>query len=48
MITKAHITRRAARDNVPAVTVERDYVLAHVIAGFATLDDDTVLICTQI
>jgi hypothetical protein len=28
MITKAHITRRAAQDNVPAVTVERDYVLA--------------------
>ncbi len=35
MITKAHITRRAAQDNVPAVTVERDYVLAHVIAGAA-------------
>ena len=44
MITKAHITRRAARDNVPAVTVERDYVLTHVIAGFATLGDDTGLV----
>ena len=44
MITKAHITRRAAQDNVPAVTVERDYVLAHVIAGFATLGDDTRLV----
>lgn len=44
MITKAHITRRAAQDNVPAVTVERDYVLAHVIAGFATLGDDTGLV----
>lgn len=44
MITKAHITRRAARDNVPAVTVERDYVLAHVIAGVATLGDDTGLV----
>jgi predicted nucleotidyltransferase component of viral defense system len=44
MITKAHITRRAARDNVPAKTVERDYVLAHVIAGVATLKDDTGLI----
>ncbi|MGB5717774.1 MAG: hypothetical protein WBN81_11845 [Gammaproteobacteria bacterium] len=44
MITKAHITRRAARDNVPAKTVERDYVLAHVVAGVATLEDDTGLI----
>ena len=44
MITKAHITRRAAQDNVPAVTVERDYALAHVIAGFATLGDDTGLV----
>lgn len=44
MITKAHITRRAAQDNVPAITVERDYVLAHVIAGFATLGDDTGLV----
>jgi len=44
MITKAHITRRAAQDNVPAITVERDYVLAHVIAGFARLGDDTCLV----
>jgi len=44
VITKAHITRRAAQDNVPAVTVERDYVLAHVIAGVATLGDDTGLV----
>ena len=44
MITKAHITRRAAQDNVPAITVERDYVLAHVIAGFATLGNDTGLV----
>ena len=44
MITKAHITRRAARDNVPAKTVERDYVLAHVIAGVATLENDTGLV----
>ena len=27
MITKAHITRRASRDGVPARTVERGYVL---------------------
>ncbi len=44
MITRAHITRRAARDNVPAKTVERDYVLAHVIAGVAALENDTGLV----
>lgn len=44
MITKAHITRRAAQDNVPAVTVERDYVLAHVIVGVASLGDVTGLV----
>jgi len=41
MITKAHITRRAAQHDVPAITVERDYVLAHVIAGVATPENDT-------
>jgi uncharacterized protein len=40
MITKAQITQRAANDSVPARTVERDYVLAHIIAGFAALEDD--------
>jgi len=44
MITRAHITRRAAQDNVPAKTVERDYVLAHVIAGIAALGNDTGLV----
>jgi len=44
MITRAHITRRAAQDNVPAKTVERDYVLAHVIAGIAALENDTGLV----
>ncbi len=44
MITRAHITRRAAQDGVPAITVERDYVLAHVVAGFATLSNDTGLV----
>ncbi len=44
MITKAHITRRAAKDGVAAKTVERDYVLAHVIAGLAMLGDDTGLV----
>ncbi len=44
MTTRAHITRRAAKDGVPARTVERDYVLAHVIAGVATLGDETSLV----
>jgi len=37
MITKAQITQRAAQDGVPARTVERDYVLTHIIAGLAVL-----------
>ena len=44
MITRAHITRRAAQDNVPAKTVERDYVLAHVIASIAAPGNDTGLV----
>jgi len=44
VITKAHITRRAARDNVSAITVERDYVLAHVIASVAILEIDNGLV----
>lgn len=44
MITKAHITRQAAKDNVPAQTVERDYVLTHIIAGIASLENETSLI----
>lgn len=33
MSNRAQITQRAARDGVPAPTVERDYVLAHVISA---------------
>lgn len=44
MINKAHITRRAAQDSVAAKTVERDYVLAHIIAGVASLENDTGLV----
>ncbi len=44
MITRAHITRQAALDNVAAKTVERDYVLAHVIAGLASLEIDNGLV----
>ena len=35
MTNRAHITRQAARDGVPAPTVERDYVLAHLLSGRA-------------
>ncbi len=44
MITRAQITRRAAQDNVAAITVERDYVLAHIIAGIAALEIDNGLV----
>lgn len=30
MITKAQITRRASDENLPAKTIERDYVLTHI------------------
>ena len=39
MTSRAQITRQAARDGVPAPTVERDYVLAHIIAALGALDD---------
>ncbi len=39
MITAAQVTRRAAIDGVAARTVERDYVLAHVLAGLARAAD---------
>lgn len=35
MITKAQITKIASRDGVSARTVERDYVLAHLVAAFS-------------
>ena len=44
MITRAQITRRAAQDKVSAKTVERDYVLAHIIAGIAALEIDNGLV----
>lgn len=44
MINKAQITRRADREGVPAKTVERDCILAHVVAGLAALDRDTGLV----
>ena len=39
MPNRAQITRQAARDGVTAPTVERDYVLAHIIAALGALDD---------
>ena len=35
MITKAQITQRGSDEGVPARIVERDYVLAHVVAAIA-------------
>ena len=40
MTTFAQITQQAARDDVPAPTVERDYVLAHIVAALGALDDE--------
>ncbi len=39
MSNRAQITQQAARDGVTAPTVERDYVLAHVIAALGALGD---------
>ena len=39
MSHRAQITQQAARDGVPAPAVERDYVLAHIIAGLGSLGD---------
>ncbi len=44
MSIHAQITRQADRDGVAAPTVERDYVLAHIIAGFGALGDDHGLV----
>lgn len=44
MSNLAQITQQAARDGVPAPTVERDYVLAHIIAGLGSLNGDHGLV----
>ena len=44
MTNRAHIARQAARDGVPAPTVERDDVLAHIIAALGTVDDSHGLV----
>jgi predicted nucleotidyltransferase component of viral defense system len=43
-ITKAHITRQASSDGVPARTVERDYALAHAVASIALADQGRHLV----
>jgi len=40
----AQITQQAARDGIPAPTVERDYVLAHIIAALGTIGDGHCLV----
>ena len=42
MTNRAQITRQAARDGAPAPTVERDYVLAHIIAALGALETTCV------
>lgn len=42
-VTLAQITRRASEQGVPAKTVERDYVLAHAVAGIAELGDPRIV-----
>ena len=44
MTSRAQITRQAAADAVPAPTVERDYVLAHILASLASLGPETGLV----
>ena len=44
MTSRVQITRQAAADAVPAPTVERDYVLAHILAGLASLGPETGLV----
>ena len=44
MTNRAQITRQAVRDGVPAPTVERDDVLAHIIAALGVLDDSHGLV----
>jgi len=37
MIDRNQIIRQADADEVPAATVERDYILSHVLAAIASL-----------
>ena len=44
MTNRVRIARQAARDGVPAPTVECDYVLAHIVAALGALDDSHGLV----
>ena len=44
MISRAQITRRASEDGVDARVVERDYVLAHVVALLSAHDSHETLV----
>ena len=44
MISKAQITKVASRDGVDARVVERDYVLAHIVALISANDAEKRLI----
>lgn len=44
MINRAQITRRSADEDVPARTVERDYILAHIIAAVSNIQEESGLI----
>lgn len=44
VIPAAQITRRADADNVPAQTVERDYVLAHAVAAISASAERNILV----
>lgn len=44
MINRAQITRRSADDEVPARTVERDYILAHIIAAVSKIQEESGLV----
>lgn len=43
MITRNLIIRRASDDGVPAATVERDYVLVHVMAAIAEAQEERLV-----
>ena len=44
MINRAQITRRSADDEVSARTVERDYMLAHIVAAVSSIQEESGLI----
>ena len=43
MIARGAITKRAADEQIPAQTIERDYVLAHLCADIGALDDSRLV-----